>query len=596
LGKIITLPEEVSLKIAAGEVIEGPFSVVRELIDNSIDAEAKEIRIIIKSGGKESVSVSDNGTGMSEDDAVVSVLKHTTSKIKRIEDLHSITSMGFRGEALASICNVSDFTLLTKRAVDPQGTRVTCTAAEEPRSGPAAANVGTVVTVQNLFRNLPARKKFLKSNRAEAAKVKDEIVKKAIYFFDKGFYYKVDDRVVIGLNQGADHRQRLEDIFGGNFGESLLEVHHEESSFSIQGYISGRNVSLPSRRGQYIFINGRPVSDRSLLYALNSPARGLVPAGRFFYAFVFILMETSLLDVNVHPAKKEVKIKPADQLYSALFRAVEYTLRHRYYDFHAVSGSGISRSGTPVYGEAVREPAGEDGNEVKKPPRLNIEDGEAGMSGFFSAFRDVITGEPKTEQSQLFDLSILELRYRGSLFRTFIFFEGTDFVLLVDQHAAHERVLYERYLKASQGTVAQKNLLIPINFTPPAAKYGDLLEGREFFHRAGIEIEPFGDESFNIVSLPGFIPEKREEETISMLFEEYYAGRIPLEEAAIRESFVKLAACRSAIKEGELLGHDEALSLLNDLFAADVPHVCPHGRPTLLRYGRGYFDRLFKRR
>jgi DNA mismatch repair ATPase MutL len=271
-----------------------------------------------------------------------------------------------------------------------------------------------------------------------------------------------------------------------------------------------------------------------------------------------------------------VKIKPADQLYSALYRAVENTLRQRYYDFRAVSSSGTLGSGIPEVEETVHEPAD--------------------MSGFVSAFRDVITGEPTPEQSQLFVRSTLGLRYRGSLFRTFIFFEGTDFVLLVDQHAAHERVLYEQYRKASEKASSQKNLLIPINFTPPADKYGDILAGRELFSRAGIEIEPFGDESFNIVSLPGFIPEKREEETISILFEEYYAGKIPLDEAAIREDFVKLAACRSAIKEGEILGEDEALSLMNDLFAAGVPNVCPHGRPTVLRYERGYFEKLFKRR
>ncbi len=597
VGSIITLPKEVSMKIAAGEVIEGPFSVVRELIDNSIDAGATDIRIIIKSGGKESIAISDNGAGMSEEDAVVSVLKHTTSKIKSIEDLHSITSMGFRGEALASICTVSDFTLITKRTVDLQGTKVTCNAGEAPHTEPAAANAGTVVTVQNLFRNLPARKKFLRSNRAEAARVKDEIVKKAIHFFDRGFFYKVDDRVVYSLDKGTDYRQRLEGIFGSNFGENLLEIHHEESSFSIQGYISGRNISLPNRSGQYIFINGRPVMDRSLLYALNSPARGIVPAGRFLYAFVFIMMESSLLDVNVHPAKKEVKIKPADQLYSALYRAVENTLRQRYYDFRTVTGlGGTLVSETSENGATVRESAGRDRKEVKKLQPMGIDDEVTGMSGIASVFPDVIRGESTPEQSKLFGLTTLGLRYRGSLFRTFIFFEGTDFALIVDQHAAHERVLYERYRKESEKAGLQKILLIPINFTPPADKYGDIFEGREFFRRAGIEIEPFGDESFNILSLPGFIPEKREEETISILFEEYYAGKIPLDEDAIRENFIKLAACRSAIKEGEVLGQEAALSLLNDLLAADVPYVCPHGRPTVLRYGRGYFEKLFKRR
>jgi DNA mismatch repair protein MutL len=593
LATIFTLPPEVSMKIAAGEVIEGPFSVVRELIDNALDAEARMIGITINNGGKDLIHVVDNGTGMSAVDARLSILKHTTSKIRKIEDLSGISSMGFRGEALASIVAVSDFTMTTGVAGEVQGTRLVCEAGGDIEEKPAPANTGTVVSVRNLFRNLPARKKFLKSNRAEAVKVKDEILKKAIGFPECGFLYKSDDRVLFNLDPVQDRVQRLADLYGGSFRSNLLQIEYADELFTIDGYISNHLHSLPNRRGQYLYINGRPVADRSLYHAVNSPCRSIVPAGRYIYAFVFIVIDPALVDVNVHPAKREVKIKPADRLYSALHHCVGDALSRGYYGVRVVSErEPLERS---VYGQHGTGGSQQVTDHGSKKSRFESHAAGYVVSRAFNIVRETIDEEPEI----LFHLnedSLTALQYRGSLFNCFLVFEGPDQMLLVDQHAAHERINYERFGERTTGEEAVKNLLIPINFTPPPGKYGDLLDALDSFREAGIEIEPFGDESFNIVALPAFIPDNREEETVSVLFDEYCSGRIRQSAQDIRDNFLKLASCRNAIRDGDAVGNEEARTLIRDLFATRTPYVCPHGRPTMVRYSREYLDRLFRRR
>jgi DNA mismatch repair protein MutL len=601
------------MKIAAGEVIEGPFSVVRELIDNAIDAGSTQVRVAITNGGRDFLQVIDNGTGMSEQDAKLAVLKHTTSKISRIDDLSSITSMGFRGEALASICVVSDFSMVTKGEEDEHGVRLHSVFGGEAATEPAASNQGTSVTVRNLFHNLPARKKFLKSNRSEAARVKDEVVKKAISFYQCGFTYKNDDRVIFSLEPRDDHLGRLMDLFGDRFGENLIETRHEDDLVTIHGYVSNSRLSLPNRSGQFLFINSRPVADRSLLFALNSPCRGIVRAGRYVYAFLFIRINPELLDINVHPAKKEVKIKPTDRLYSAVYHAVEKALQIGYYGISVSpdgSGSAVGYNPPPVsenagYGYSPEEFGKTESDTAASGWTLLREDSAQGapltglnVRGAEVRLDTLPFSEAEPSESRDWPLDIREggLQYRGSIFNTFLIFESGRDVVLIDQHAAHERVYYEQFSRRYESGGAVKSLLVPINFTPPAGKYGDLADAIETFREAGIEIEPFGDESFNIVTLPAFIPENREEITISQLFDELYAGNLGLSAHEIRDGFIKLAACRSAVKEGDALSREEALALMSDLLAAEVPFVCPHGRPTMVRYSREYFDTLFKRR
>jgi len=644
LGKIFILSEEVSAKIAAGEVIEAPFSVVRELIDNSLDAGATNIRIVVNNGGKDYIHVSDNGTGMSCEDAVLAVQKHTTSKIRDFTDLDTLVTMGFRGEALSSICTVSDFTLLTRSKNEETGVKVSYSFGKYLGAVPSASNIGTNVSVRNLFSNLPARKKFLKSNRAETLLVKDEVLKKSICFHERGFYFSADDKVIFSLIPRGDERERISDVFGRGLEESLQEVGHEDEHFSLRVFISNRNYTLANRRGQFFFVNRRPVFDRSLSFALNDSSKEIVPAGRFVYAFVFMNISGSLLDVNVHPAKKEIRIKIQNRIYSELHRITEKCLMERFYpSFSEGKFADTVFVNEPELTEQGRSDVRSDitGEDIRHETELLF--GGGGVlrpSPGRVVSRDATAFTEKTSP---------RLLYRGALFQTYLIFEGADYVLLLDQHAAHERVLYERFRAAAgyrtiekqrfvreNGSVGEhrsvhkhepvrdhdflpehspvsksepdlkhrngpesalvlNHLLIPINFTPPLRRYADVIENIDRFKEAGIVIEPFGEESFNIVALPAGIPESREGEVVSELLEELYQGKLNFAQNELRERFLKIASCRSAVKEGDVLNSEEASRLLEDLEKTEVPYMCPHGRPTVVKLSKRYFEKVFKR-
>ncbi len=625
MGNIIVLPKEVYTKIAAGEVVDGPSAVVRELIDNSIDAGADSIRVTINNGGKDFIQVSDNGCGMSEKDAILSVQKHTTSKIRRFEDLSEIRSMGFRGEALSSICAVADFTMITRPEGSTTGTKITCPAGGRCAVEPAASNEGTTVIVKELFRTIPARRKFLKSNRAEAAKIREEVRKKALGFFDAGFRYKTDDRVVFNVGPAVDEKKRIEDIFGRTLFRTLVEFREETDGLQVHGFISGSGATLPNRRGQYFFINRRPVAHPSLFFAVNASLRGMIPSGRYVYVFVFIGMDPALVDVNVHPAKKEVKIQTIDRLFSLLRSCIDKSVGKHFYGlpsfhggedgkavvkglskervqnreresagFQRVTGSHASlykSSGLPAPGRR-EEDAGFPGYGIPKPG-VNKHRGEQVSAAESSAVSELKGFEPAG--GMWYAAGTGGVAYRGCLYLTYPVFEVGDDVILMDQHAAHERVLYERLLAAADEGRAVKNLLIPINFTPPSSQYGELLDHLDSFKNAGIELEPFGDESLNVRTLPACIQDRREEELLSLFLEEFYRGAVQPDESHIREYFVRLAACRGAVKEGDRLSESEALSLLNDLMNARIPFVCPHGRPTVIRLTKRELEKQFGR-
>jgi len=579
---IIVLPEEVSQKIAAGEVIEGPYSVVRELLDNSLDAGATFVSVVINNGGKDYILVTDDGSGMSEEDARLSIMKHTTSKIRCAEDLDRVSTMGFRGEALSSICTVSDFTMVTGNDEDGHGTKVSSRFGKAAQPSPQAANRGTSITVKNLFGNLPARRKFLKSNRAETARIKEEIVKKALAFHERGVSFKTDDRVVYTLQPAASVIERIGDLFGGEVKGNLIETGTSAEGYSLKLLLSNRHRTLPNRAGQYFFINRRPVEDRSLYAAISNPTRAFFPAGRFPYAFVFIEIEPDLIDINVHPQKKEIRIKVMQKLFSSIGDLVRESL------------SGTS-SLPPQIGRyqgeyegtdrLVREQSSEGGRKEEGYIGFPVE----AEHGFSESFVSAAEERPSA-------LDSARLVFRGSLFKTYLLFEDQDGIIAIDQHAAHERVLYEKYKKEKGSSPVRKSLLIPITFTPPRTCYGAILDGLKAFGEAGIVIEPFGEESFAVVEIPGIIPDHREEETVSLLLEEFCTKSLRPAPEEISERFLKIAACRAAVKEGDDLSEAEALRLIDDLGKADVPYMCPHGRPAVVRRSKAYIEKLFGRR
>ncbi len=620
MGRIIILPEEVTHKIAAGEVIEGPFSVVRELIDNSIDAGATEIQIVINNGGKDFILVRDNGCGMDEADAVLSIQKHSTSKIKSAEDLLRIRTLGFRGEALSSICGVSDFQMITAVAENPMGTALSCSFGGEISSAPCSANPGTEVRVRNLFFNLPARRKFLRSNRAEFLKVKSEIIKKAIPFYGVGFRFISDDKKIFNLHPAEEINLRFLQLFGYELVEALKIFHARGDGFEITGYITGKGFSVSSRRLQYVFVNRRPVEEKSIIYTINEAVRGFNPPARYPACFVFIDVEPDGIDVNVHPAKREVRLKKQKDINRTIYESIRNILITRAHvgeksednkakvdtslDVSVVdkkflfdhdSSGGIHTPGKIITPEVHTENSSYNSN----IPNSDIYSDTYKKKKGFNAY-GVVQENPSGSLLRSPDLSKIDFSdtyYRGSLFKKFLLFESGNSIYLVDQHAAHERIIFEMLRgEANSSGIQQKMLLFPSVITPPADMYHRIEENIEEFVKAGFDITPFGEDSFKLDAIPGFVPEKWESVVISEFFDEVFNKGFSLKSEDIQKRFLIITACRMAIKEGDSIDEKEAYWLFKELLKTDEPGSCPHGRPTVLLIDENTLDRFFLRK
>ena len=634
MPKIIELPEDVYSKIAAGEVIDGPYSVVRELVDNSIDAGATRIKIITVGGGRESIVVEDNGEGMTWDDAALSVKRHTTSKIRSADDLQKIQTMGFRGEALCSISSVSNFELCTKNDGEEHGVRLVYRFGNFVSIEPYPFSRGTRVSVKNLFENLPARRKFMKSSRAESARIKSVVVKKALAFANIGFFYRSEDREIFNLASFQSPGDRIASIFGVDIVPHLIQFEEKYGFFSIRGFITDRDYTMSDRSGQYLFINRRPVFSRSIQYILNESAKRFVPKGRYVYAFVYIDIKPEFIDVNVHPAKLEVKIKGERDVVSSLYHIVEDIFSRRIY---TVDGSSLRvEDGTGSKDEsAVRpnrthsfnivekatEPNKNRSGIIESSERMNIKSGAGNISyksGAINKVSDITDSanyglsdysfskekfnlESITE-SDLESLILSDensINFVGGVFGTYLIFTREEDLLLIDQHAAHERILYEEFMERYKSDIPVSNLLIPITLTPPAKYLDEFSNSLEKFRKIGIVIEPFGDNTFNIVGVPGFLPGDKEAGLLAEFFQDYFDNNrfyISTGTDALRDRFLKFAACRAAVKEGDRLSRDEAVFLLSKLLKCRTPYMCPHGRPTILKVSKKRLDGLFERR
>ena len=607
MTKIRLLPPEIYSKIAAGEVIDGPYSVVRELTDNSIDAESRSIKITTKSGGKELIIVHDDGVGMSWEDAKLALKRHATSKISNVDDLKHIRTMGFRGEALSSICTVSEIELITKEKDNDVGLKLICEYEKISKVEPVPFTEGTKVIVKNLFNNMPARRKFLRSNRSENSRIKDTIVKKALCFNKIAFKYMSEDRIIFSLPSVQSKRERISSLFGNDIGKHLIELNYREERFRIEGFITDRDYTLLNRNGQYLFINQRPIYNRSFQFIINEAAKRFVSLGKYVYAFIYVIISPELIDVNVHPAKLEVKVKIEKDVSSALYRIIQSAYQNRIFvprnaidhDKERIDEQVLKNEKDYMIGQLNLSSKMKNNDLYLVKDKESIEynwmkTGQKEKNESFEIKNVDLIGEELPIES--FDIYNMHLRYIGSIFNGFLIFEEDESIFLIDQHAAHERVLYEQFMEKYSKFNISTTLLIPINLTPPPGKYDEIIENIEDFNRAGIEIEPFGDGSFNIVSIPAFLPEDKETKIILEFFNEYFEKQAFPESGSIKDRFLKYASCKAAIKEGDKIGDEEAFHLLKRLFKCKIPYICPHGRPTVLRIRKDYVEKIFKRR
>ena len=561
MKRIHILPPELAEKIAAGEIIERPVSVVKELVENSLDAEATEIRVDLLDGGKKLIKVRDNGLGMSPEDAAFCFRRHSTSKIAGEEDLERISTLGFRGEALASISAVSRPTLKTFDGNGDRGTEI-------EREGDKLLHVtdiafprGTSVEVRELFFNLPARRKFLRSDRSELSLIAKYLTNAALAYPGVRFILTNGPREVLNCPAVTGLRERIFQLYGKAVLDGLMEVDYKEGECGVRGFSSRPLRGRADRNHQFFYVNARPIKDRTLQAALNQAYSGMLEKDRSAEAFLFLSVPFSEVDVNVHPAKAEVRFRDSQAIFRLVLRGVEQA---------ALRVSGIKDVYTPE----------KDG----QGPAPRVE--EEGLPLDFAAFRGgrkTRPGEPASIAASQAEPARSGPAVLGQYLNMYIVAVSDEAVFVIDQHNAHERVLYEKYLEVDRKrSWPRKMLLIPVIMELPPSGVLSFEENRALFEDAGFLVEGMGGRSYALKEHPDVFKAEEAREIFLGLLEE--VGR---EKAAgRREKLLATMACKSAIKAGEILPMAKMEYLVEELFKTSQPSLCPHGRPVVVKIDR----------
>lgn len=624
MTQIHVLDDTTINKIAAGEVVERPASVVKELVENAMDAGATAIEIEIMGGGVSFIRVTDNGHGMTREDAETAILRHATSKISSVSDLQTVATLGFRGEALPTIASVSRFSLLTRRGTDDLGTRVDILGGKPPEIEDAGCEIGTSVRVEELFFNTPARKKFLKTNATEAGKISDYVIRLALSRPDIAFRFINNNRLTI-MTAGDDSlRHAIESIYGGDAAGALipLDFHDAEAEIRITGYISKPSLIRSSRAWQTYIVNGRTIQNRAIAKAIDNVYRALVPKMGFPLAVLCIEVPQRTIDVNVHPQKTEMKFEDEGRIFKAVYKSVLDAIRGAAGETATIAASvekpkfrceavplnvGAPAGGAP-YTAHTSATANTPTNSYALPPvrpqtvheavqwrgqRIDLRAAQDRMGIERSAERDIFaaaqTAAPPTENSEI-EGNLLPI---GQVDLTYIIAQSARSLYIVDQHAAHERILFDRFSAQADGIPSQQMLVHAIlSFDAREAQY--IEENAELFDRLGFHLEPAGEREYRLTEAPADIPLDEAEDTIREIL--MSLGDLHTATPAnLRQAGIATMACRAAIKAGEELNVRQMEILLDELRRTPFPFTCPHGRPTILKFDTHDLAKMFKR-
>ena len=585
-------------QIAAGEVVERPASVVKELVENAIDAHANHVRIEIDRGGLERIQIADDGSGIAEEELLLAVESHATSKISSPTDLDGVSTMGFRGEALASITSVARVEIRSRppgadhaSIVEVEGDR-----REGPR--PASGPVGTMVTVHQLFGHVPARRKFMKSEPAEMRRISRIVQRIAMSHPDITFTLISNGRTTLDLPQRSSARMRILDVMGNELDSQMLDLDISREGVRLWGLVGLPEVARPTSQHQQIYLNGRPINDRSLSHALREAYRGLIESSRHPTAILFIQMDPSRVDVNVHPAKTEVRFRDDRLLHSIVRRGVLECLEAA--DLTPAMGIMPSPS-NPGFSS---RPFGAGGPGVKSSPggQVDPRSSATGSRGFEveqarrieEALSDIPAVAPITMPSPTPRSPALQVH------KTFVVTEDEHGLVIIDQHALHERVMFEKLLqRVSSGSLASQQMLVPEMIDAGDAHFEGLEQLEPLLGRLGLDLSPSGPRSISIHAFPSLLIERNVAvgSFISDLLERAGSGDIPVRdhEEALRE-VLDMMACKAAVKAGDQLTPQELADLLEMRELVERSSNCPHGRPTTLRLSIEDLERQFGRR
>ncbi len=593
------LSSEVASQIAAGEVIERPASVVKELLENSLDAGAHSISITIEEAGKKLIEVADDGSGISSDELELAVARHATSKLVRSDDLFSISTLGFRGEALASIGSVSRMTLTSRVQNETEGARLKVEGGIAGRPTKVGTTVGTTIRVEDLFYNVPARLKFLKSDITERRAIDQLVTRYALAYADKRFKLSDGKNVTLQTSGDGDRRSILAALYGVDTAKQMLEILAEEEGYGLTGFLSPTSLTRSNRKEITFFINGRWVHDVSLSTALLQAYHTLLMVGRYPLTALFLEIRPDEVDVNVHPAKAEVRFRNQDRIFSFVQRSARKAL---------LAYSPVPNVAPSLWGTTRTIPSetphhvGLDWSIGHDELPVNREQG-AGDGGQLSTGNDPLSSIEQSPVSSLKSQSsnssfatIPLLRLIGQIGATYLVAEGPDGLYLVDQHAAHERVLFEKLMtQHDMKNIPSQSLLTPAIVTLPPQSTQFLITQLPTLQHFGFDVEEFGPNTFQVRAMPALFMGSDASAALRALVEDFEEDESPLQ----NEIEAKLAArvCkRMAVKAGQTLSNEEQRALLNDLESCDSPRTCPHGRPTMIHLSVDMLERQFGRR
>ncbi len=624
MGKIRVLSDTVANKIAAGEVVERPASVVKELLENSLDAGATELRIEIESGGRHLIRVADNGCGMLRDDALLAFERHATSKLSDVKDLTSIATLGFRGEALPSIASVSRLLLETRAAEETTGASVEIAGGKLLRCDEYPGPPGTTITVRDLFYNVPARKKFLRSDQTELAHIASLATHYSLAHPQKSFQLRHGASELLDVTPVETLRERVYQVFGGQTLDDLIDLEEIEREldvveadertqrvFALRGFVSGPHVQKLNRNSIFLFVNGRLIRDRVLLHALSAAYHNLMPPACYPFALLFLDCDCEEVDVNVHPSKTEVRFRHS----SFVHDFVRDAIRERLIAARPASSIPVSTAPQP----AADLPFSDFTQRIENQRFEPIPDSEAGperpedlpvftlRSGAVAEPRfdfseqtwpaasamttalaphvpDTHGPLPAVEASQSL-AALSDLRPLGQIHESFIVAAGRDGLWIIDQHVAHERILFEKVLRQqAEGRVESQHLLMPILLELSAGQQIEYARIAGELERSGFETEPFGTRTIAVKAAPAGVGPADIEKLVFEILETAEGEMRKASIGDLRRAMAASIACRAAIKINMRLDQTKMEWLLKELGATECPMSCPHGRPIALRY------------
>ncbi len=647
MSSIQQLPTSVVNKIAAGEVIERPASVVKELVENSIDAEATRVDVVIEKGGSALIRVTDNGSGIVAEELPLAVASHATSKICDAEDLFRIKSLGFRGEALASIAEVSRLVIRSREKGAESGAELIVVGGQAEPVQPAGCPVGTSIEISRLFFNTPVRQKFLRTTQTEMGHITEAFTRLALAHGQVHFTLTHGNRSVHDLPPVDDLRERVATLFGDPIAENLIEIQSEEEGIRLSGYVANPMQSRGNNRMQYLFLNGRFIRDRSLQHAMSEAYRGLLLTGRYPLCFLHLHLPPTEVDVNVHPTKLEVRFQDAGRIYSQLLG----TLRTKFLTSDLVARATIPGGQSDALGQSPLGQGGDGSDEIRQSipasselfdwakqqiPQQQIDAGDsapefkpfdpppaggdglqlhrvsqpsvgqeqsAGIAGDSPANPANETDDGDGEKFSRASCAALQHGcgpHALQIHNRYLVTETEDGLEVIDQHALHERILYELLReKVLAGAIESQRLLVPEPVDLAANEAAVVLENRELLVQLGVEVEPFGGETVLIAAYPAmlanFSPVDVLRSLVEKLVEKLVTGGRQPEPRDILDELLHMIACKAAVKYGDRLTPEEIESLLAQRYLAQDHHHCPHGRPTAVVFSRQQLDRQFKR-